>query len=392
MLKSYKTEISLSEYQKVKVRKTIGVARYVYNMYLNHNIENYKRNNTFITAYTFSKWLNNDFIPNNIEYSWIKEVYAKSTKQSILNAEKAFKKFFKGESKFPRFKKKNKSDVKMYFVKNSKTQIIKCERHRIFIPSLKWVKLKEKGYIPTNHLTHIIKSGTVSEKAGRFYVSVLVEEPDYNDYTISQNKGIGIDLGIKDFAIISNGVVYKNINKSTKIRKLEKKLKREQRILSKKININKRKNEKEESVAGKNIHKQIVKVQRIHQKLSNIRNDYQNKIVRILVKAKPEYITIENLNIRGMMKNRHLAKSVAQQMFNNFKNKIINKAKFYNIEVREVNTFYPSSKLCSCCGHKKKSLKLSERIYHCKNCGLEIDRDLNASINLANAKEYRVLT
>ena len=174
----------------------------------------------------FSKWLNNEFIPNNKEYKWIKEVSSKSVRQSIMNAERAYTNFFKGKSKFPNFKKKNKSDVKMYFVRTDAKTIIPCERHRIKIPTLGWVQLKEKGYIPTNPQTHIIKSGTVSYKAGRYYVSVLVEQ-EAQQALECNNYGIGVDLGVKDFAICSNGKTYKNINKSSHIKKLEKKLKKE---------------------------------------------------------------------------------------------------------------------------------------------------------------------
>ena len=225
MLKSYKTEINPTLQQKEIINRTIGVCRYVYNLYLAHNQEIYKVNKSFVSGMDFSKWLNNDFIPNNQEFVWIKEVSSKSVKQSIMNAERAYKNFFKGKSKFPNFKKKNKSNVKMYFVKNHSTDCA-CERHRINIPTLGWVKLKEKGYIPTTKDGWKIKSGTVSKKAGRYYVSALVEIPD-NKIINNSNEGIGIDLGLKDFAIVSNGKTYKNINKSARLKKLEKQLIRE---------------------------------------------------------------------------------------------------------------------------------------------------------------------
>ena len=161
-------------------------------------------------------------------FIFLKEVSSKSVKQSIMNAEKAFKRFFKHQSGFPRFNKKNKSDVKMYFVKTDAKTRIQCERHRIKIPTLGWVRLKEKGYLPVTKSGKMIKSGSVSCKAGRYYISVLVEEKEQEKQQLN-DFGLGIDLGVKEFAVISNGNVKKNINKTERIKKLEKKLKREQR-------------------------------------------------------------------------------------------------------------------------------------------------------------------
>ena len=390
MLKSYKTEINPTFEQKQIINRTIGVCRFIYNFYLAHNREIYESEKRFVSGMDFSKWLNNEFLSNNSEFSWIKDVSSKSVKQSIMNAEKAFKNFFKGKSKFPKFKKKNKSDVKMYFVKTDAKTIISCERHRIKIPTLGWVQLKEKGYIPTNPDTHIIKSGAISCKAGKYYVSVLVEQeetikPQLNDF------GIGIDLGIKDFAICSNGKIYKNINKSSQIRKLEKKLKREQRSLSRKYERYKKQNKNLKGVAiRQNIQKQKLKVQKLYQRLDNIRTDYVNKVISELVKTKPMWITIEDLNISGMMKNRHLSKAIAQQKFFEFRTKLLAKCKEYGIELRVVDRFYPSSKTCHNCGCVKPDLKLSDRTYHCDECGYTEDRDFNASLNLRDCPTYKI--
>lgn len=364
MLKSYKTEINPTPEQKQIINRTIGVCRYVYNFYLAHNQEIYKTEKRFVSGIDFSKWINNEFIPENPDFHWIKEVSSKSVKQSIMNAERAFKNFFKGKSRFPKFKKKARSDVKMYFVKTDAKTIIQCERHRIKIPILGWVRLKEKGYIPTNSKTHIIKSGTVSCKAGRFYVSVLAEEQEQQKPVLN-DFGIGIDLGLKDFAICSNGKTYKNINKSSQIRKLEKKLERAQRSLSRKYESYKKLNKNMKGVATRqNIQKQKLKVQKIHQRLDNIRTDYINKVISELVKTKPMWITIEDLNISGMMKNRHLSKSIAQQKFFEFRTKLLAKCNEYGIELRVVDRFYPSSKTCHNCGCIKSDLKLSDRTYH----------------------------
>ena len=307
-----------------------------------------------------------------------------------MNAERAFKNFFKEKSKFPKFKKKNKSDVKMYFAKTDSKTIIRCKRHRIKVPTLGWVQLKEKGYIPTNPNTHIIKSGTVSYKAGRYYVSVVVEEPEQK-IPVLNNFGIGIDLGVKDFAICSNGKVYKNINKGSQIRKLEKKLKREQRSLSRKYESYKKFNKNLKGEATRqNIQKQKLMVQKIYQRLDNIRIDYINKVISELAKTKPMWITIEDLNISGMMKNRHLSKTIAQQKFFEFRTKLFAKCKEYGIELRIVDRFYPSSKTCHCCGCVKSDLKLSDRTYHCNECGYTEDRDYNASLNLRDCQTYNI--
>lgn len=390
LLKSYKTEINPTYEQKQVINRTIGVCRFIYNFYLAHNKEVCESEKCFVSGMAFSKWLNNEFIPNNSEFSWIKDVSSKSVKQSIMNAERAFKSFFKGKSKFPKFKKKNKSNVKMYFVRKDARAVISCERHRIKIPTLGWVRLKEKGYIPTNPNTHIIKSGTISCKAGRYYVSVLVEQEETPKLSLS-GFGIGIDLGLKDFAICSNGKIYKNINKGSPVRKLEKKLKREQRSLSRKYESYKKQNKILKGGATRqNIQKQKLKVQKFHQRLGNIRTDYVNKVISELVKTKPMWITIEDLNVSGMMKNKHLSKSIAQQKFFEFRVKLLAKCNEYGIELRVADRFYPSSKTCHKCGCIKSDLKLSDRVYTCSECGYTADRDFNASLNLRDCQTYRI--
>ena len=384
--RAYKIEINPTDDQKSKIHQTIGVSRFIYNFYIAHNKEIYEKEGKFVSGMDFSKWLNNEYIPNNQDKKWIKEVSSKATKQAIMNGDKAFKDFFKKAKGFPRFKKKKNQDVKAYFPKNNKTDWT-LERHRVKIPTLGWVRLKEFGYIPKNS---VVKSGTVSQKADRYYVSILVEET-YIKISNPNNEGLGIDLGIKEFAICSNGNKFKNINKTSTVKKIEKKLKREQRKLSRKYESLKirNKNIKEGRATRQNIQKQIIKVQKLHQRLTNIRTDYINKIVSSIIKQKPSYITIEDLNVKGMMKNKHLSKAITSQKFFEFKTKLTVKCKENHIELRIVDRFYPSSKTCSQCGKVKKDLKLSDRIYKC-DCGFTIDRDLNASINLKNAKEYKI--
>ena len=383
MLKSFKTEINPTEEQKARIRKTIGTCRYVYNFYLGHNKALHDNGEKFMTGKSFSLWLNNEYIPDNPDKTWIREVYSKAVKKSIEDGCAAFTRFFKHQSDFPKFKKKGKSDVKMYFVRNNPKDC-QCERHRLKIPTLGWVRIKEKGYIPTTRDGYMIRSGTVSVKAGRFYVSVLVEIPDVN-IDNNSNEGIGIDLGLKDFAIISNGKTYRNINKSAGLKKLEKQLIREQRSLSRKYENLK----KGESTQRANIQKQKLKVQKLHHKMDNIRTDYINKTIAEIVKTKPSYITIEDLNVKGMMKNRCLSKAVASQKFYEFRTRLKAKCDENGIELRVADRFYPSSKTCHHCGSVRKNLKLSDRIYRCE-CGYVADRDLNAALNLKDAKTYRI--
>ncbi len=383
MLKSFKTEINPTEEQKARIRKTIGTCRYVYNFYLGHNKALHDNGEKFMTGKRFSLWLNNEYIPDNPDKTWIREVYSKAVKKSIEDGCAAFTRFFKHQSDFPKFKKKGKSDVKMYFVRNNPKDC-QCERHRLKIPTLGWVRIKEKGYIPTTKDGYMIRSGTVSVKAGRFYVSVLVEIPDVN-INNNLNEGIGIDLGLKDFAIISNGKTYRNINKSAGLKKLEKQLIREQRSLSRKYENLK----KGESTQRANIQKQKLKVQKLHHKMDNIRTDYINKTIAEIVKTKPSYITIEDLNVKGMMKNRCLSKAVASQKFYEFRKRLKAKCDEKGIELRVADRFYPSSKTCHHCGSIRKNLKLSDRIYRCE-CGYVADRDLNAALNLKDAKTYKI--
>ena len=383
LLKSFKTEINPTEEQKARIRRTIGTCRYVYNFYLGHNKALHDNGKKFMTGKSFSLWLNNEYIPDNPDKTWIREVYSKAVKKSIEDGCTAFTRFFKHQSDFPKFKKKGKSDVKMYFVRNNPKDC-QCERHRLKIPTLGWIRIKEKGYIPTTKDGYMIRSGTVSVKAGRFYVSVLVEIPDVN-IDNNSNEGIGIDLGLKDFAIISNGKTYRNINKSAGLKKLEKQLIREQRSLSRKYENLK----KGESTQRANIQKQKLKVQKLHHKMDNIRTDYINKTIAEIVKAKPSYITIEDLNVKGMMKNRCLSKAVASQKFYEFRTRLKAKCDENGIELRVADRFYPSSKTCHHCGSVRKNLKLSDRIYRCE-CGYVADRDLNAALNLKDAKTYRI--
>ena len=385
MLKAYKIEIKPTKDQIIKIHQTIGVCRFIYNFYIAHNKEIYESNGEFVSGISFSKWINNEFIPNNKEYIWIKKVSSKAVKRSIMNAERAFRQFFSRKTGFPKFKKKNKSNVGIYFPKNNKTDFT-LERHRIKVPTIGLVRLKEYGYIP---LHSIVRSATITKKCDRYYIAILVDEklkPNTKPYT----EGIGVDLGIKSFATVSNGRVFANINKTVCVRKTEKSLRREQRRLSRKYESLKSRKNKEGGATRQNIQKQLLKVQKLHVRLYNIRTDYVNKVISELVKTKPKFINIEDLNVSGMMKNRYLSKAIAGQKFYEFREKLIKKCRQNDIEVRLSDRFYASSKKCHHCGFIKKDLKLSDREFVCPNCKTLIDRDLNAAINLRNNKTYKI--
>ena len=385
MYKALKIELKLTVAQKIKVCQTIGTERFIYNEYIKYNQEQYKLGNKFVSANDFSKYLNNIYLPNNPDKRWIKDVSSKSVKQAMTYGEKAFKRFFKGLSSFPIFKKKGRNELGAYFVKNNKKDF-EFYRHKIKIPTLKFVRVKEYGYIPKN--TNI-KSGTITKIANRYFLSLIIEVKDIVKTENTSTKGLGIDLGIKDTAICSDGKIFKNINKTIKVKKLKKKLKREQRKMSRSYEYSKSKKIKLQEL--KNFNKKKLKVQKIFYRLNCIRDDYNNKMVNEITRAKLKYITIEDLKVSNMIKNRHLSKAIQEQNFYSIRTKLINKCKERNIELRLVDTFYPSSKTCSCCGSIKKDLKLNDRIYKCYNCGLEMDRDYNASINLEKAKVYKII-
>ena len=385
MYKAIKIELKLTNEQKTKICKTIGTERFIYNGYIKYNQEQYELGNKFVSAFDFSKYINNVYLPSNPDKKWIKDVSSKSVKQAMIYGEKAFKNFFKGLSSFPVFKKKGKNKIGAYFVKNNKTDF-EFYRHKIKIPTLKFVRVKEYGYIPKN--TNI-KSGTITKIADRYFLSLVIEVKDIVKTENTNTKGLGIDLEIKDTAICSDGRVFKNINKTKKVKKLKKKLKREQRKMSRSVEYSKSKKIKLKEL--KNFNKKKLKVQRLFYKLNCIRTDYNNKMVDKITRTKLKYITIEDLKVSNMIKNKHLSKAIQEQNFFVIRTKLINKCKERNIELRLVDTFYPSSKTCSCCGEIKKDLKLNDRIYKCSSCDLEMDRDYNANINLEKAQIYKVI-
>ena len=217
MYRAIKIELKLTVAQKIKVYQTIGIERFIYNEYIKYNQEQYKLGNKFVSANDFSKYINNVYLPNNPDKKWIKDISSKSVKQAMIYGEQAFKRFFKGLTAFPVFKKKGKNELGAYFVKNNKTDF-EFYRHKIKIPTLKFVRVKEYGYIPKN--TNI-KSGTITKIADRYFLSLIIEVDDIVKTENTNTKGLGVDLGVKDTAICSDGKVFRNINKTKKIKKLK---------------------------------------------------------------------------------------------------------------------------------------------------------------------------
>lgn len=391
-MRAYKTEIDPTPSQIELIHKTFGCTRYIYNHFVSENLENLASDNDFISAFEYSKRVNND--PNTP--TWMKEVPSKAVKQALMYADRAFKEYFSKRRGEPTFKKKGSSES-FYLIGT-----IKVERHRIFVPKLKWVRLKEFGYIPKN-----ISSVTISMKNGRYYISCLCKD-EVDERIPLSDYSMGIDFGLKDQFITEDRVIP-SINKSLRIRKLEQRLRREQRKLSRKYEANmvdkvyyktgaKRGQLKSYKWLKplsecKNIQKQKLKVARIYERLTRIRMEYNRKALRSLVlERKPNSITIEDLAVRNMMKNRHLSKTLSKAQWYQSRLYLETLCKKLGIELRLASRFYPSSKLCSDCGFKYKDLNLNERTWTCSNCGSKHDRDVNAAINLGQCKEYTVLT
>lgn len=365
--------------------------RYIYNRFVHYNLDQLAQRKPIISGYDYSKMINHD--PN--APSWLKTVSSKAIKQAIMNADKAFSAYLKGQKGRPKYKKKTK-DNSFYLIGT-----LKVERHRVFLPTLKWVRLKEYGYIPKD-----ITSVTVSVKNGRYYVSCL-SKTETDERIATSNDGLGIDFGLKDQFITKDHVIP-SINKSRRVRKLEKKLRQKQRSLSRRYENNMtnkvyyksgRKKGQLRSFNWKrpledcrNLQKQQLVVNKLHERLTRIRTDYNQKALQSILKQKPRFIVIEDLNVKGLMKNKHLSKAISQSQWYASRLFLQQQCDKLGIELRLAPRFYPSSKLCSTCGYKNKELKLKDRKWECPNCHDIHHRDKNAAINLEKCSSYTVLT
>jgi len=366
--------------QRTKLFQSAGVARWTYNWTLARQQENYKNGGKFISDGELRKELTQ--LKKTEEFNWLNNYSNNITKQSIKDACLAYQRFFKHQADFPKFKSKRKSRPSFY-IDNCK---IKFSENKVKLEKianskkknkqkLNWIKLAENNRIPINCKYY---NPRVTFDGLNFWISVGI------DFEINQsqptNDGIGVDVGIKDLAICSDKNIYKNINKTKQIKKLKKKKRRLQRRVSKKY----LKNKKGGSYCKtSNIIKSEKELLKLNHRLTDIRHNYLHQVTSEIIKREPKFIVLEDLNVRGMMKNRHLAKAVQEQCFYEFYRQIQYKCLWNNINFITADRFFPSSKLCSCCGNVKKDLKLSDRTYICE-CGNVIDRDYQASVNLCN--------
>ena len=364
--------------QETKLFRYANTARFAYNWALGREKENYKNGGKFLSDGELRKEFTQ--LKKVDKYSWLNEISNNVTKQAIKDACNAYKRFFTGYSKFPKFKSR-KHFIPSFYQDNVKIQFteshVKVEgfttSKRKNKQKLNWIRLAENNRIPTNckYTNPRIKYDGLN-----WYLTVGVE---YEDSTaIPSNEGIGIDLGIKDLAICSDGNKYKNINKTQKVKKLEKQKRRLQRSRSRSYEKNKK---GESYYKTNNVIKKEKFLLKLNHRLTNIRHDYLHKTTSEIIKREPSFIVLEDLNVSGMMKNKHLSKAVQQQGFYEFRCQIEYKSAWNNIPAIMADRFFPSSKLCSCCGNIKKDLKLSDRIYKCE-CGNIIDRDFQAALNL----------
>lgn len=378
MVKAIKVMLVPNNVQNTKMLQYAGAARFAYNWALAKEKDNYEKGGKFISDSDLRKEFTR--LRNSDEYAWLLNISNNVTKQAIKDACTAYKNFFKGLQRYPRFKSKKKSMPKFY-QDNIKIQFSETHvRFEKFSSSrkankqkLNWVKLSERGRIPTDAK---YMNPRISFDGLHWWISVCVEVPDRKE-TLN-NNGIGIDLGIKDLAICSDENTYKNINKSQTVKKLEKRKRRLQRSVSRKYEQNKKGGR---YCKTKNVIKNEKLLLKVNHRLTNIRKNYLNQTTSEIVNRKPRFICIEDLNVSGMMKNRHLSKAVQNQGFFEFRKQLEYKCNDMGIQLIIADRFYPSSKLCSCCGNIKKDLRLSDRVYRCE-CGNIIDRDFQAAINL----------
>ena len=380
MIKSIKVRLNPNNKQLTKLFQYAGCARFAYNWAISREEENHKQGNKFLSDMDLRKEFTQ--LKKLQEFKWLNEISNNVTKQAIKDACSAYKNFFKGQSKFPKFKSKKQSTPSFY-QDNIQIQFtgthVKVEKFSISTKKnkqkLNWIKLYEKGKIPTN-CKYLNPRFTYDGLY--WYVSVSIEVDDDTENTLPSNEGIGIDLGLKDLAICSDKNIYKNINKTQRVKKLEKRKRRLQRSVSRRYNKNKK---GDNYCKTSNIIKREKELLKTTKRLTNIRHDYIHQTTSEIIKRKPSFICIEDLNVSGMMKNRHLSEAIQQQGLYEFRRQIEYKARWNNIPVIIADRFFPSSKMCSCCGHIKKDLKLSDRIYKCE-CGNIINRDFQASLNL----------
>jgi putative transposase len=367
MLMGQKIRLCPTKEQEILLWQSAGTARWAYNWALKRQKENYEAGGTFLSDGTLRKEITQ--LKQTEEFVWLKNISNNIPKQAIKDACEAYKRFFKKLAGFPRFKSRKRSTPKFYH---------DCEKLKVrpdkfvWLEKIGWVRASEQ-ILPGPYC-----NPRISYDGKYWYLAVVVDKLKIQG-PMPFNV-MGVDVGIKDLAICSDGAKYTNINKSTSVKKLEKRLKRQQRQVSHKYEMNKKGTTFNKT---ENIQKAEVKLRHLHRKLTNIRTNHLHQTSNAIVKTKPCKVVMEDLNVSGMMRNRHLAQAIQQQKLAEFATMMQYKCEKNNILFEKVDRYFPSSKICSCCGVIKKELKLSERNYHC-SCGNHMDRDVNAAINLAN--------
>lgn len=373
-MRAYRTELNPTRRQARLIRQYCGVARFAYNWYLDCAQAYYRETGAFLTGYSFSKVVNNSARPD-----WFTAAPSKAVKHAIMCAEQAFRRFFAHKGGFPQYKRKGMNHDSYYVIGS-----IHVQRHRIRLPKLGWVRLKEKGYIPCKGIP---KSATVSIVNGRCYVSVLYDSEDAAPGPAT-GEPLGMDVGLKELAVLSDGTTFENINKTAKVRRLEKRKRRIERSIARRRAANRTRKDS----SWRNYHKAINEKRRIEQRLVNIRTEHMRQVCNAIARRQPSSLTVEDLNVKGMMKNRHLAPSLHKQSLGTFFTLVRDTCRKHGIALRQVSRWYPSSQLCHDCGYRNHEIKdLRIRQWTCPGCGTWHERDINAALNLRDATECQLI-
>jgi putative transposase len=374
IIKSIKIRLIPTKEQEILMFKSCGIARFTFNWGKAKWEELYK-NGCKPSKEKIKKEFNNT-LKKDINYKWLNEVSGQVTAQAFDDLNTSYNNFFKKSSNYPRFKTKKKSKQSFY----ARYDAIKFKDGKVNMEKIGKVCYKTNYNVPNlskynNPRCHF---------DGKYWYLTLGFEHNENQVELNNDLSIGIDLGIKDLAIVNFlEKPIKNINKSRKVKNLKKKLKRLQKQVSRKYEANK---EGIKYIKTNNIIKLEKQIKLIYRKLSNIRNNHIHQTTNKIIKLRPYRVVMEDLNIKGMMKNKHLSKAIQEQCFYEFIRQMKYKCEFNKIEFIQADRFYPSSKTCSCCGNIKSNVKLKDRVYVCEKCGLILDRDKNASINLGKYK------
>lgn len=390
MYKSYKTELNPTDEQKLIIEQYFQLCIKAHNSFVELNIHNLEDGHLLLNAFSYMKEIQDNKLKDPDLKAFLLSKYKTAVKETLKNAERTFKKYERKQSNLPKLKKQGTQNVSLYFsAKSVDSYYIPCERHRIRIPYIGWIRLKEKGYIPYKGTKKYVISGWIKKSAGRYYVSALVDEKEETFKPREFTRGIGIDLNVNNFATISDGTVYENINKTNSVKKLEKSIARQSRCLSRKyIELKKLPKLKQEVADKKNIYKQRHKLDVLYKRLRNVRRDYLNKCIKDIVDKNPEFIAVEDLKVKEMISEKRFAKFIAPEMFYDFRETLRKQCRARGIEFRLVNKWFPSSHICHECGARFRKLSLSERTFTCPECNMEIERDFNASLNIRDTKDY----